>query len=96
MTDREGQDRFQQAALAMVLTGFMEVTHLALVELIKSRGGVGPWLDEFQAKVIGELKNPITEGVGMSDEVKLTDVTIHMTNTVFDGVRQDFDSESSD
>ncbi len=91
----EEERRLQSAALAVMLTGFMEVTHLALVELIECRGGIGPWLDEFQTKAIHELKNPITEGVGMSDEVQLTDATIHMINAVFDGVRKDFDSKSS-
>jgi|307.fasta_scaffold291056_1 hypothetical protein len=91
----EGEKSWSQEALAVMLTGFMEVTHLALVELIKSRGGIGPWFDEFQAKVIRELKNPLTEGVGMSDEVQLTDVTIHMTNVVFAGVKSDFDGECS-
>ncbi len=95
MADGEGEHRFQSAALAVMLTGFMEVTHITLVELIECRGGVGPWLDDLQAKAIHELKNPVTEGVGMSDEVQLTDATIHMINAVFDGVRKDFDGDSS-
>jgi len=87
--DREDEDRFQQAVLAI-----MQVSHLALIELIKSRGGIGPWLDDFQTKVVEELKNPKAEGVGMSDEFEYSDAMIHLANTVFDGARKDFDSES--
>ena len=89
MDDREEEDRFQQAVLAM-----MQITHLAIVELIESRGGIGPWLYEFQAKVVEELKNPMTEDVAMADEIEVTDATIHLANTVFDGARNDFHSES--
>ena len=90
----EGENRWSQdPALAMMLTGLMQVIHLTLVELIESRGRTGAWFDEFQAEIVRELKNPATESVGMSDEVQLTDVTIRMTNAVFDGVREDFDGE---
>src|SRR5215471_986777 len=70
MAGRKGEENrlSEEAALAVMLTGFMQVTHLALVELIRCRGGIGPWFDEFQAKVIHELRNPLTEDVGMSDE----------------------------
>ena len=91
----EEEHRLQSAALAVMLTAFMEITHLALIELIERRGGIGPWLDEFQTKAIRELKNPIMEGVRMSDEVQFTDATIQLINAVFDGARKDFDSESS-
>jgi hypothetical protein len=91
----EEERRLQSAALVVMLTGFMEVTHLALVELIECRRGIGPWLDELQTKAIRELKNPIMEGVGMSHEVQLTDATIQLIKVVFDGAREDFDSESS-
>jgi hypothetical protein len=75
--------------LAMMLTRFMQVTHLALIELIKSRGGIGPWSYEFKAKVVPELKNRIGDGGGMADEIDFTEATIHLTNTVVDGVRKD-------
>jgi len=97
MAGRKGEENrlSEEAALAVMLTGFMQVTHLALVELIRCRGGIGPWFDEFQAKVIHELRNPLTEDVGMSDESQFTDVTVDMTNTVFDGAREDSINESS-
>ena len=91
MPDREGEDRFQQAVLAI-----MQISHLALIELIKSRGGIGPWLDDFQAKVVEELKNPAAWSVGMGDEIEFTDAMIRLAKTVFDGARKDFDSESSE
>jgi len=78
-----------------MFTDFMEVLHLALAELIKCRGGIGPWFDEFQAQVMHELKNPLTEGVGMPDEIQATEIAIRMTNAVFDGIKSDFDCESS-
>jgi hypothetical protein len=62
-------DQRDNDVLAMMLIGFMQVTHLALIELIKSRVGIGPWFYEFKAKVVAELKTPIGDGVGIADEI---------------------------
>src|SRR5215475_7638101 len=79
--------------LPVIFTGFIEILHLALVELIKCRGGVGPWFDEFQANVIREVKYPLADGVKASDEIQLTYVATHMAKLAFEGAREDFDNK---
>jgi hypothetical protein len=71
------------------------VAELSLAELIRSRGGTGPWLDDLQAKTIRRLKNSVTEGIGISDEIQVLDAAIFLVNAIFDAARKDFDGDTA-
>jgi hypothetical protein len=95
MTDDDRYSKFQMTAMGMLWISAAKVAELSLAELIKCRGGTGPWLDDLQAKAIRGLKNSITEGVGISDEVQMFDAAIFLANAIFNTARKDFDGDAA-
>jgi hypothetical protein len=59
------------------------------------RGGLGSWLDDFEAHTIRELKQTVTEGFGMTEEIQLIDAAILVAQMTFALARARFDGNTS-
>jgi hypothetical protein len=71
------------------------VFEMLTLELIKARGGPGPWLDELRARLIVETKNIDHWSLRIEEEPKLVGRAVRLVNGVIDGAIEKFKSGRS-
>jgi hypothetical protein len=87
----------QKGLLAIMLLVTQDALRRTLIELTHLKGENGlRWLSEFEAQLVRDAKDTVTEGVAMEDEVAQIDGAIQYLQFLFDGARREIAEKSKD
>jgi hypothetical protein len=79
----------EQVRIGMLLLAMRATAKIALKEVVRVHGGIGPWFDELQHRAVTAIKNTSTSGMSMEQETQAIGDAVRVVEKIFGDVRSE-------
>jgi hypothetical protein len=89
MAERENELAVSPEVMSQLFLATRKIARILLKDLVRARGGIGPWFDELQQRLVGGVKNTVVSGIPIEQEVHVVGIAVGMVEKIFDDARSE-------